>query len=86
MEQDFCHSPFIRVNRVSTQQKIIIYYYFNYLFYLPIATSALACNKIVSFGDSLSDNGPGDGYGFGVWINGYVWLDYLADEMGAGRC
>ncbi len=51
-------------------------------FILPFAASALAVDKIVSFGDSLSDNGPGDGYGFGVWSNGYVWLDYLADEMG----
>jgi len=51
-------------------------------FVLPIAASALACDKIVAFGDSLSDNGPADGYGFGVWSNGDVWLEYLADEMG----
>ncbi|RJP94854.1 MAG: hypothetical protein C4518_02505 [Desulfobacteraceae bacterium] len=39
-------------------------------------------SKIVAFGDSLSDNGWEDGYGFGVWTNGDVWLEYLADEMG----
>jgi outer membrane lipase/esterase len=51
-------------------------------FVIPFAVSALACDKIVAFGDSLSDNGNADGYGFGVWSNGNVWLDYLADEMG----
>ncbi len=48
---------------------------------VPLAGAALACNKIVAFGDSLSDNGPADGYGFGVWTNGNVWLEYLAREM-----
>jgi phospholipase/lecithinase/hemolysin len=38
-------------------------------------------DKIIAFGDSLSDNGPEDGYGFGVASNGPVWLDYLADSM-----
>ena len=51
-------------------------------FVLPFAASTLACDKIVAFGDSLSDNGYADGYGFGIWSNGSVWLDYLADEMG----
>ena len=51
-------------------------------FILPLAASAFACDKIVAFGDSLSDNGYADGYGFGIWSNGIVWLDYLADEMG----
>lgn len=45
------------------------------------ASEVSACDKIVAFGDSLSDNGPADGYGFGVWTNGEVWLEYLADEM-----
>jgi phospholipase/lecithinase/hemolysin len=51
-------------------------------FILPLAAASLACDKIVAFGDSLSDNGNADGYGFGIWSNGSVWLEYLADEMG----
>lgn len=47
---------------------------------LPMA-SALACNQIVAFGDSLSDNGPMDGFGLDVWTNGNVWVEYLATEM-----
>jgi hypothetical protein len=48
------------------------------LFY---GTTALAYSHLVSFGDSLSDNGNSDGYGFGVYSNGPVWVDYLADDL-----
>ncbi len=36
------------------------------------------------FGDSLSDNGPRDGYGLRVSSNGRVWADYLAERLGVG--
>jgi phospholipase/lecithinase/hemolysin len=41
------------------------------------------CSGIVAFGDSLSDNGPDDGYGLRVSSNGRVWVVYLAERMGA---
>ena len=51
------------------------------LLILPASVPAYSWDKIVAFGDSLSDNGPDDGYGFGVASNGPVWLDYLAASM-----
>lgn len=50
----------------------------------PLSTTVLAYSGMVSFGDSLSDNGPDDGYGLGVSSNGPVWVDYLADQLGVG--
>ena len=49
---------------------------------LVLSTAVLghAYSNIIAFGDSLSDNGPADGYGFGVYSNGPVWVDYLADS------
>ena len=51
------------------------------LLILPASVPAYSWDRIVAFGDSLSDNGPGDGYGIGVATNGPVWLDYLAASM-----
>lgn len=48
------------------------------LFY---GATAFAYSQLVAFGDSLSDNGNADGYGFGVYSNGPVWVDYLADDL-----
>ena len=45
---------------------------------------ALAWDGMVVFGDSLSDNGPADGYGLRVSSNGRVWADYLAESLGVG--
>jgi len=46
----------------------------------PFGASAIAYSNIIAFGDSLTDNGPADGHGFGVYSNGPVWVDYLADS------
>lgn len=57
-----------------------------FVFLLPLLISvpcALSYSSIVSFGDSLSDNGNADGFGFGVWTDGEVWVEYLADQMNA---
>ena len=43
---------------------------------------ASSYSQIISFGDSLSDNGDADNYGFGVASNGDVWLDHLAGILG----
>lgn len=46
-------------------------------------TSALAWNRIVAFGDSLSDDGGADGYGIKRFSNGPVWVEYLAEKLGS---
>lgn len=48
----------------------------------PWGATALAFSGIVAFGDSLSDNGPEDGYGLRISSNGRVWVDYLAERLG----
>lgn len=56
---------------------------------ISLNLSAVACferyNHIVTFGDSLSDNGNADGYGLDEYVltNGKVWVEYVAEEMGA---
>ncbi len=45
-------------------------------------SAARTYSGIVSFGDSLSDNGPADGHGLRVSSNGRVWVDYLAERLG----
>lgn len=50
----------------------------------PWPATTLAFDGIVVFGDSLSDNGPQDGYGLRVSSNGRVWADYLAEQLGVG--
>ncbi len=50
----------------------------------PWPVTAVAYNGIVVFGDSLSDNGPADGYGLRISSNGRVWADYLAERLGVG--
>jgi thermolabile hemolysin len=52
-----------------------------FLLILPASIPAFGWDKIVGFGDSLSDNGPGDGNGICLASNGPVWLDYLAESM-----
>ena len=53
---------------------------------LPFGATAFASpySQLVAFGDSLSDNGPADGYGLAVASNGPVWVDYLATSLGVG--
>ena len=46
-----------------------------------LGATAFAYSQIVAFGDSLSDNGNADGYGFSVSSNGPVWVDYLAEDL-----
>jgi len=53
---------------------------------LPFGATVFASpySQVVAFGDSLSDNGPADGYGLDVASNGPVWVDYLATNLGVG--
>jgi thermolabile hemolysin len=48
-----------------------------FLLVAPLSVPAFGWDKIVAFGDSLSDNGSG----LCLASNGPVWLDYLADSM-----
>ncbi|PHR26052.1 MAG: hypothetical protein COA36_13175 [Desulfotalea sp.] len=41
-------------------------------------------NKVVGFGDSVSDNGFQDGAGFQPYTNGYVWVEHLANSLPDG--
>ncbi|HWR45856.1 SGNH/GDSL hydrolase family protein [Sporomusa sp.] len=51
--------------------------------YLPQTASAEGeFTKIVVFGDSWSDNGFDDGYGFRYYSNGKLWYEYLANMLG----
>lgn len=55
---------------------------------LPV-TSWAAFSSLVSFGDSLSDNGINniqpDYEGFDRFSNGWVWVDYLAVNLGVSH-
>lgn len=46
---------------------------------LSFSAQAGTVTSIISFGDSISDNGTEDGYGAFRFSNGPVWVDYLAD-------
>ena len=43
-------------------------------------STASAFSDILAFGDSLTDNGPADGFGITTFSNGPVWVDYLANS------
>ena len=45
------------------------------------AQAATDFKHLVVFGDSLSDNGIDDGYGYYRYSNGKVWPEYLAEMM-----
>lgn len=65
------------------KNKVLLFVFIAMAFFLWTVPSAFSYSSIVSFGDSLSDNGGADGYGFGVWTDGKVWVEYLAEMMGA---
>ncbi len=51
-----------------------------------LSTPAMAAkfSNVVTFGDSISDNGTtSDPYGFGVYTDGTPWADQLANKHGA---
>jgi phospholipase/lecithinase/hemolysin len=48
---------------------------------LVLPLSASAYEFILSFGDSLTDNGSADGYGIQRYSNGPVWAEYLAVSL-----
>jgi phospholipase/lecithinase/hemolysin len=48
---------------------------------LPAAAAAAQFDRVIAFGDSLTDDAFGDGHGFTRYSNGPVWVDYLAAEL-----
>ena len=48
---------------------------------LPAAAAAAQFDRVIAFGDSLTDDAFGDGHGFTRYTNGPVWVDYLAAEL-----
>ncbi len=55
------------------------------LMVFAVISSAQAYSSVLAFGDSVSDNGYSDSDPFGaiVMSNGPVWVEYLADNLGA---
>jgi beta-lactam-binding protein with PASTA domain len=57
----------------------VLFTLFIFLF-TPLAVRAYPYSSILSFGDSLSDNGPPDGFGIMHYTNGPVWVEYMASH------
>ncbi len=79
-------------------KKIILTWFLSLGLVLSVAAGAYAYSSVLSFGDSLSDNGqyysvptygavgnnnPYDQFGFQRFSNGPVWVEYLAQDLGA---
>jgi outer membrane lipase/esterase len=47
---------------------------------LAAVSHVSAYSSILSFGDSLTDNGNGDGYGIMHFSDGPTWVEYLSDS------
>ncbi len=65
-------------------KKIFVSWCLSILLVFAVVTGAQAYSSILAFGDSLSDNGKSatDPFGAVVCTNGYVWVDYLAQNLG----
>jgi phospholipase/lecithinase/hemolysin len=48
------------------------------LLIIPSGVLAATYSTILSFGDSLTDNGPADGFGIQHYTNGSVWVEDMA--------
>ncbi len=62
-------------------KKVMGSLFFGLLLVFAVAGGAQAYTDLLAFGDSLSDNGAADGYGNGVYSNGKVWVQYLAEDL-----
>jgi phospholipase/lecithinase/hemolysin len=59
-------------------KRIILTWFLCITLVLSTAILGHAYSSILSFGDSLSDNGNDDGFGITRFSNGPVWVEYLA--------
>ena len=68
---------------ISTTRKLVTAWFFSVFLIFAAVTGAQAYSSVLAFGDSLSDNGNGDGYGLARFSNGPVWVEYLAAGFGS---
>jgi outer membrane lipase/esterase len=61
-------------------KRVILAWFLCICLFFSTAVLGHAYNSILSFGDSLSDNGNADGFGIKRYSNGSVWVEYLADS------
>lgn len=81
-------------------KKIIVTWVLSVFLIFSVVAGACAYSSILSFGDSLSDNGqyylvptygadgnnnPYDQFGFQRFSSGPVWVEYLAQDLGLGN-
>ena len=77
-------------------RKLMAAWFLSLFLIFAVVGGAYAYSSVLSFGDSLSDNGyyqgypggtagntnPADVYGFRRYSNGPVWVEYLAQDLG----
>ena len=76
-------------------KKFIVTWFLSVFLVFSVASGAYAFSSILSFGDSISDNGvygmypeaaaytsPSDTYGYQRFSDGAVWVEYLAQSYG----
>jgi phospholipase/lecithinase/hemolysin len=64
-------------------KKLSILFTLLILLFTPLAVRAYPYSSILSFGDSLTDNGYAtDGFGLQYFTNGPVWVEYMSTSMG----
>jgi phospholipase/lecithinase/hemolysin len=65
---------------VKTKRVLLVLFLSVFLIF-PTTILANTYSSILAFGDSLSDNGNADGFGFTHFSNGPVWVEYLAGHL-----
>jgi phospholipase/lecithinase/hemolysin len=68
---------------VTMNQRIkhlVLVGFLSILLIIPSGVLATTYSSMLSFGDSLTDNGPADGFGIQHYTNGSVWVEYMASH------
>jgi len=64
-------------------KRLILAGFLSILLIIPSGVLATTYSSILSFGDSLTDNGPLDGFGIQHYTNGSVWVEDMASYYSA---
>ena len=67
----------------SKIKKVLAVWFLCVSLILSTAVLGHAYSSILSFGDSLTDNGPADGFGIQHFTNGQVWVEDMASHYSA---